>query len=230
MHRVLRWQTFIVAFLIFCTGFFAFCEVPVPTPSLPTNVDQIPYEYSQTEIPFHARLVLRARDKMPEDDLVIPTLEFQIWSTQNDTRVYNPHLRRLIPAAYNIAVFDQSNLHVGNLRAVFRAGSSRLVTPSDWVAIPENCGTCRLIEIQSAQISRPWTGDTITLTPGKYELQVVANSMLFQGIPKNENGRYDEDAALGWPHERVNADAWRSNRVTIEIKSDDPTEPVQSRK
>ena len=230
MHGFIQKLTFILAFLIVGSGSFAFCEEPVANSSLLTNLDQLPYEYSQTEIPFHARLVLRARDKMPEDDLVIPTLEFQIWSTQNDTRVYNPHLRRLIPSTYNIAVFDQSKLHVGNLRAVFRAGSSRLVTPSDWVAIPENCGTCRLIEIQSAQISRPWTGDTITLTPGKYELQVVANSMLFQGIPKNEKGRYDEDAALGWPHERVNADAWRSNRVTIEIKSDDPTEPMPSRK
>lgn len=145
------------------------------------------------------------------------TLEYHFWSRGPSTRVYNPYRHLLIPASFNVAVFDASKKHVGNIFSVANAGSQRNVGPGDWRALPEDCGVGMLMKWNGSRVYRPWIGDSIQLPPGEYQIQFVANSRFFLPPPQDKNGRFTADAALGWPHERVNADAMRSNRLTLEI-------------
>ena len=213
-------------------GLLVVGEEPRPLVAVLTPHDQIPYEPSQKQPLPNAELELRIRERIP-DEPTIATIEFQIWSSNFDTHVFNPYKTHLIPASYNIAVFDKNHQHVGSVYSVFLAGSRRYVAPGDWESIVEDCGVCKRIPLRSARVYRPWVGDKIVLPPGQYELQVIANSLLFMRPPANAKGHYDEEAALVWPKERINADAWRSNRVPLEIREsdahDEPPPPKRSR-
>ncbi len=194
--------------------------------------DQLPYETSQPVPSPKAELELKIRERV-KDDPSVATLEFQIWSTYYDTEVFNPYSLRLIPASYNIAVFDEQHVHVGSLHSVSSSGSRREAASGDWERIKEDEGLCYRIRMRSARVYRPWKGDKLVLSPGKYELQVVANSRFFYHSPFNQNGEIDSIAGPVWHKHRVNADTWRSNRVTLKIRESDshdqPHPPKRSR-
>ena len=207
-------------------------EEQSPPVKVLSPLDPLPYESSQAGSSPKAELELRIRERV-KDDPSVATLEFQIWSTYYDTEVFNPYSLRLIPASYNIAVFDEQHVHVGSLHSVSSSGSRREASSGDWERIKEDEGLCYRIRMRSARVYRPWKGDKLVLPPGKYELQVVANSRFFYHSPFNQNGEIDSVAGPVWDKHRVNADEWRSNRVTLEIRESDshdlPPPPQRSR-
>lgn len=177
----------------------------------PTELER----YPQGELELHSR---EARDS-------VAVLDFQIWAKGLDAKVFNPHRNTLINESYNVVSFDEKQNHVGNLYPDINVGSFRDVNSGDWIKMHQRGGVCTRIEIKSRRVSRPWKGDKIVLPPGKYEVQVVANSLMFAHPPMDLNGKFDEELASRWPKGPVNQDAWRSNRVTIEIAVEHPQEP-----
>ena len=175
--------------------------------------------YPQGELELHSR---DARD-------AIAVLDFQIWAKGLDAKVFNPHRHTLTNESYNVAFFDEQQNHVGNLYSDINVGSFRDVNSGDWIKLHQG-GVCTRIEIKSRRVSRPWKGDKIVLPPGKYEVQVVANSLMFAHPPLDLNGKFDEELASRWPKGPVNQDAWRSNKVSIVIEADDPVESPKQRR
>ncbi len=187
------------------------------------EVSYEPVVREPTELELYPQGILELHLREKGDS--IATLDLQIWGKVIDARVFNPHHRTLINESYNVAFFDEQQNHVGNLYPDINSGSFRDVTPGDWIKMPLEGGVCTRIVIKTRRLSRPWKADKIVLPPGKYEVQVVANSMLFAHPPVDLNGKFDEELAARWPQGTVNQDAWRSNRVTIEITSEHPNEP-----
>ncbi len=168
----------------------------------------------------HGVLELHSRETRE----AIATLDMQIWGPL-DSKAFNPHRHTLTQESYNIAFFDQDKNHVGNLYPEKTVGSFRPPGPDDWVKLHQGGGIFTRILVKSRRISRPWKHDKIVLPAGKYEIQVIANSMMFAFPPLDLNGKFDEDLAEKWPKGRVIEDAWRSNKVSIVITEDDPVEP-----
>ena len=131
--------------------------------------------------------------------------------------VYNPFLSRLIPSATNFAVFDSAGEHLGYLNSKRTAGSSRSVSPSDWVCLSVGCLVGRDF-FWDGKTYYGQNGEKINpLVPGKYYVQMIASELL-TFPPPTIDGLITEDAEQEWRTRQRVMDYIRSNSVEIEVK------------